>query len=297
MTDPTAPAIVGSVGLGGQNLSGDVETVQKLLNRARQNLLTAGMQFEPFAPLEEDGTRGDFTLEAIKIFQRDIVGFSHPDQLIDPGGRTWLRLVTVAGTDPAQPPPLISSTENDRATPQPATGISAHAAPEELLEEPRIKAMLDMIGFSEGTDDDYGVVVRGRVVGPAGSASLGRVNVVVTDFRDHPRLTVQVNRALRSTAAGRYQFLQGTWDELNLPDFSPRSQDLGAIMLMKRRRMIDPLLNDDFDTAVQRGSLEWASFPDANNGGQSHYGGQPAHSLETLRRRYQEALRNHRGAV
>jgi len=281
MTDPTAPAIVGSVGLRGQNLRDDVETIQTLLNRARQNLLTAGRQFEFFAPLDENGILGDLTLEAIKIFQRDIAGFSHPDQRIDPGGRTWLSLVTVAGGDPGQPLPPGS----------------ADAAPEELLQEPRIKAMLDMIGFSEGTDDGYGVVVRGRVVGPAGSAFLGRVNVVVTDFRDHPRLLVQVNSALRSSAAGRYQFLQGTWDGLNLPDFSPRSQDLGAIMLMKRRRMIDPLLHDDFDTAVQRGSLEWASFPDANNGGQSHFGGRPAHPLETLRRRYQEALRTHREVV
>ena len=281
MSDPTAPAIVGSVGSGGQNLRGDVKTVQTLLNRARQNLLAAGTRFESFAPLEEDDALGDFTLNAIKIFQRDIVGFVRPDQRIDPGGRTWLRLVTVAGTALGQPPPPSS----------------ANAATEELLQEPRIKAMLDMIGFSEGTHDGYGVVVRGEVVGPAGSPFLGRRNVVVTDFGDHPRLMVQVNRALRSSAAGRYQFLQRTWDELNLPDFSPRSQDLGAIMLMKRRRMIEPLLNDDFDTAVQRGSLEWASFPDANKGGQSHFGGQPAHPLETLRRQYQEALRRHRGVV
>jgi muramidase (phage lysozyme) len=164
-----------------------------------------------------------------------------------------------------------------------------------LLQEPRIKAMLDMIGFSEGTRDGYGVVVRGRVIGPAGSPFLGRHNVVVTDFRDHPRLLVRVNSSINSTAAGRYQFLQRTWDGLHLPDFSPRSQDLGAIMLMQRRRMIEPLLRDDFDTAVQRGSLEWASFPDAEKGGQSHFGGQPAHPLGTLRRRYQEALRRHRG--
>jgi muramidase (phage lysozyme) len=289
MSESTAPTIVGSVGAGGQNLRGDVKTVQQLLNRARQNLLDAGAPFEAFAALDEDDILGGFTLNAIKIFQRDIVGFVHPDQRIDPGGRTWRRLVTVVGTDPGQPQ---SSSDTALGT---DTNLSPDAAPEELLQEPRIKAMLDMIGFSEGTHDGYGVVVRGRVIGPAGSPFLGRHNVVVTDFRDHPRLLVRVNSSINSTAAGRYQFLQRTWDGLHLPDFSPRSQDLGAIMLMQRRRMIEPLLRDDFDTAVQRGSLEWASFPDAEKGGQSHFGGQPAHPLGTLRRRYQEALRRHRG--
>lgn len=50
-----------------------------------------------------------------------------------------------------------------------------------------------------------------------------------SNFKDHPRT---VGAGGTSTAAGRYQFVKGTWDRvqntLKLPDFSPASQDVGA---------------------------------------------------------------------
>ncbi|MBA8904877.1 muramidase (phage lysozyme)/glucan-binding YG repeat protein [Aminobacter ciceronei] len=50
-----------------------------------------------------------------------------------------------------------------------------------------------------------------------------------SDFSDHPR---QKGAGGTSTAAGRYQFVKGTWDRvrsaLGLPDFTPESQDRGA---------------------------------------------------------------------
>jgi muramidase (phage lysozyme) len=56
------------------------------------------------------------------------------------------------------------------------------------------------------------------------------------DFTDHPRQAVPIttgpNAGKTSSAAGRYQFLGSTWDEVKkeagLPDFSPDSQDAGA---------------------------------------------------------------------
>lgn len=55
-------------------------------------------------------------------------------------------------------------------------------------------------------------------------------------YTDHPRKAVPIttgpNVGKTSSAAGRYQFLGSTWDEVKreagLPDFSPESQDAGA---------------------------------------------------------------------
>lgn len=178
--------------------------------------------------------------------------------------------------------------------------LNANSRPEELLRDPRVRAMLDAIAFAEGTrgNGDYNRVVNGRVIGPHDRnlpydrSLVGRRNVTVSNLQNHPNLLVQVNSSLRSTAAGRYQFLSGTWRGLNMPDFSARSQDLAAIKLMQRRGMIEPLLRGDFATAIHRGAPEWASLPTANGG--SYYG-QGAKTLSSLRNVYNAALRNHQG--
>jgi muramidase (phage lysozyme)/peptidoglycan hydrolase-like protein with peptidoglycan-binding domain len=178
--------------------------------------------------------------------------------------------------------------------------LTANSRPEDLLRDPRVRAMLDTIAFAEGTrgNGDYNRVVNGRVIGPYDRSQpydaglVGQRNVQVTDLRNHPNLLVQVNSNLRSTAAGRYQFLSGTWRGLNMPDFSARSQDLAAIKLMQRRGMIEPLLRGDFAEAIHRGAPEWASLPTASGG--SYYG-QGAKTLSSLRSVYNSALRTHQG--
>lgn len=63
-----------------------------------------------------------------------------------------------------------------------------------------------------------------------------------TDFADHPRQAIPIttgpNKGKTSSAAGLYQFLGSTWDEVkkeaNLPDFSPESQDQGAWHLAQK---------------------------------------------------------------
>ncbi len=68
-----------------------------------------------------------------------------------------------------------------------------------------------------------------------------------------------------STAAGAYQFLSRTWDEcraaLNLPDFSPDSQDKAAVFLIRRRKALDDVIAGRFEEAVRKCNLEWASLP------------------------------------
>ncbi|HVF55386.1 MAG TPA: peptidoglycan-binding protein [Pyrinomonadaceae bacterium] len=169
------------------------------------------------------------------------------------------------------------------------SAVTADSSPEELARDPRVRAMLDVLGFTEGTGDNYGRVVYGTVVrAPHNPELVGRRNVVVDDFSRHPNILVQVRPGLRSTAAGRYQFLKGTWDGLGMSDFSPRSQDIAAVKLMQRRGMIEPLLRGDIRTAVFRGAPEWASLPTERGG--SFYGGQPARTIREIETEYNSSL-------
>jgi muramidase (phage lysozyme) len=72
-------------------------------------------------------------------------------------------------------------------------------------------------------------------------------------------------REITSTAAGAYQFLARTWDEvaaaLELPDFSPQSQDVAALWLIRRRGALADLREGRFDDFVAKCAKEWASLP------------------------------------
>ena len=96
------------------------------------------------------------------------------------------------------------------------------------------KAFLDMLAWSEGTDNGrqktrnhgYDVIVGGELF---------------TDYSDHPRKLVTLNPKLKSTGAGRYQLLSRWWDayrkQLGLKDFSPKSQDAVALQQIKERAL------------------------------------------------------------
>lgn len=85
----------GSVGLRGRNLPNDIRTVQKALNN---HLL----YLSPLQRLAEDGTFGSNihrskTLEAIKLYQKEVVGLKHPDGLISVNGPTHRELNGLVG--------------------------------------------------------------------------------------------------------------------------------------------------------------------------------------------------------
>lgn len=89
---------------------------------------------------------------------------------------------------------------------------------------------------------------------------------LVDTFADHPRRRVFIpSLRVWSTAAGAYQFLQGTWDEcaraLGLTDFGPASQDLAAVFLIRRRGALPALLAGDIEGAIAKCAAEWASLP------------------------------------
>ncbi len=136
------------------------------------------------------------------------------------------------------------------------------------LKEIKIKAFLDMIAFVEGTDlnnDGFETGFNTRMGGTPNNP------ITVDDLSKHSG----------NVALGRYQAIPNTWREqeqkLGLTDFTPESQELFAIGKLMDRDMIDDIKNENFPTAIDKGSLEWASFPNAAktvaNGGTptSHY--------------------------
>lgn len=120
-----------------------------------------------------------------------------------------------------------------------------------LLNNRNVQAMLRVIRAGEGTADDGGY---SRLYGGQQFKS----------YADHPRQSV-TRWGITSTAAGAYQFLSSTWDEtrriMNLPDFSPRSQDLGAVGRIAARGALADVIAGRFTTAIKKLNKEWASLP------------------------------------
>ena len=132
---------------------------------------------------------------------------------------------------------------------------------------PQRKAFLDMLAWSEGTDNgrqptkNHGYDV---IVGES----------LFTDYGDHPRKLITLNPRLKSTAAGRYQLLARYWDayrkQLGLNDFSPSNQDAVALQQIKERGALPLIDRGDIRQAIDRCSNIWASLPGAGYGQFEH---------------------------
>lgn len=131
-----------------------------------------------------------------------------------------------------------------------------------------LSAFLDMIAWSEGTDNGkqptkdkgYDVCVGG---------------VLFEGYKDHPRTLIDLPKLkIKSTAAGRYQILARYFDSykksLNLPDFSPASQDKIAVQLIKECKAMDDIEAGRIKDAIAKCSSRWASLPGANYGQHEH---------------------------
>lgn len=116
-----------------------------------------------------------------------------------------------------------------------------------------------MIAVSEGTagkgDDGYNVIVGGSLF---------------ESYDDHPRKLVWLRPGLASTAAGRYQLLKRYYDaykkQLNLPNFSPLSQDLIAIQQIRERGALQDIEMGYISVAIDKVKNIWASLPGAGYG-------------------------------
>lgn len=154
---------------------------------------------------------------------------------------------------------------------------------EREMSESNVSAFLGLIAYSEGT---------------AGRADPYRVcyayRHTIRDLSDHPAITGEwkgeklsdalcAGAGMRpgcvSTAAGRYQLIKPTWNgarrALNLPDFSPASQDAAAVYLIRQRGAIDDVKEGRLSVAIEKCRREWASLPGAGYG-------QPERRLSSL---------------
>lgn len=126
------------------------------------------------------------------------------------------------------------------------------------------KPFLDMIAFSEigprllaVSDNGYNVLVGSTPDHP----------LLFDSYADHPRI---YNKALNSTAAGRYQLLARWYDPykklLGLSGFTPEEQDEIALQQIKECHAIPEIDAGFFTLAVAHCSHIWASLPGANYG-------------------------------
>lgn len=119
------------------------------------------------------------------------------------------------------------------------------------LQSQNCQAFLHLLraGESGQTEDAYRMMFTG---------------VMFDSFDAHPNI-VHTAGALKSTAAGAYQFLKRTWDEvataLGLPDFSPIMQDTAAVYLIRRRGALADVLAGRIEVAISKCAKEWASLP------------------------------------
>ncbi len=139
-----------------------------------------------------------------------------------------------------------------------------------------VTAMLDLIAWAEGTDTRYDMIYTGAKF---------------TNYAKHPD-RVLCSAGICSAAAGRYQFMPATWGtvktKLNLPDFSPASQDKAAIQLMKDAGCYGAAVRGDVAGFADRCWGQWASLHSRD--GKKLDERQRSHPLDKLQAKYQEFL-------
>jgi muramidase (phage lysozyme) len=135
-----------------------------------------------------------------------------------------------------------------------------------------VQAFLRVIRRGEGTADVNGYK---RIFG----------GQLFDSYAWHPNIKVSKS-GYTSTAAGAYQFLTSTWEEtarvMKLKDFSPASQDIGAVGRLAARGALDDIKAGRFEAAIKKCAYEWASLP------HSPYG-QPVISMALAQATYKAA--------
>lgn len=159
-------------------------------------------------------------------------------------------------TDPVAPTqapwasdPVVTSAKNPWDTdPVAAPAARTPTAQPPANPDANVKKFLDFLGRAEGAD--YNTIVGGKQF---------------SDFRAHPKVVGLRTAEGPSTAAGKYQIVGTTYDEiapkLGIRDFTPDSQDKIAIELIRRKGALEDVRNGNFDAAIGKLGGTWASLP------------------------------------
>lgn len=147
------------------------------------------------------------------------------------------------------------------------------------LDHPNVAAFLKAIAAAEGGGYDfkYGAL-KGR------SNDRWRF----TDMSTHPGPGIDG----RSTAAGMYQITRPTWQhhgaKLGLRDFSPRTQDLIAVEILRSLGVIDLIMAGDIAAVMPKTARIWAALP-KGLGQPNHYPPQRYMNFESFVSVYRKA--------
>lgn len=134
---------------------------------------------------------------------------------------------------------------------------------QQYLTNPNVQAFLGMLRDAEGTanEADESAAYRTRFGGRV-DPDLDLNSAPTFERKKFTQTDGKVNS---SSATGAYQFMPKTWNGLQkqygFTDFSPRTQDLAAIALLKQNGALKHIVAGDFDTALKKAGGTWASLP------------------------------------
>jgi hypothetical protein len=164
------------------------------------------------------------------------------------------KMIEVPGQGPVEFPDSMTDDQivavlkkQGAAQPAPQAQPQPTAQPQ-VNPEANVKKFLDFLGRAEGAD--YNTIVGGSKF---------------SDFRAHPRVVGLTTKEGPSTAAGKYQIVGSTYDDIapkiGVRDFSPDSQDKIAVELIRRKGALEDVRNGNFQAAVAKLGGTWASLP------------------------------------
>jgi muramidase (phage lysozyme) len=124
---------------------------------------------------------------------------------------------------------------------------------QESLKNKNVKAFIQAIADAEGGGYDfkYGAI-KGKKDDPWR----------FSDFSKHPG----PGWGGKTTAAGMYQITIATWRDfgttsMGLSDFTPETQDLIAVNLLRSVGVIDKIKDGDIAAGLSKASTKWAALP------------------------------------